>query len=196
MEKGSLQNIMNEMVQRFEGIKTEGPNSYQTDPWTEIKAYIGLDPVLGDLHKQYLDARAQHKKLLTENGKDDAMTEIAFDVRASAVSAIDTRVLELRQDDALRSVVAYRMRRAELAKEKELAANTKEYWKKIRGYNEEQAKAQSDKNKEEGVASFFAALMFLSVMTQMFNNARQKLSIASIFDAVRDPEYSTRAVAA
>ncbi len=195
MQKGNLQEIMNRMVNRFEILKTEGADSYQKDPWTEIKAYIGLDPVLGDLHKQYLDARAQHKKLLSENGKNDAMTEIALDVRASSVSAIETRVIELRQDEALKSVVAYRLRKAELVKEYELSANSKAYWQKIRGYHETQVKTQARKSREDGTASFFAAMIFLSIMDQMLSAARSRLSIASIFDAVRDPEYGQRALA-
>lgn len=182
------------MVRRFESIKTEGPDSYQTDPWTEIKAYIGLDPVLGDLHKQYLDARAYHKKLMSENGRHDAMTEIAFDARASAVSAIETRVMELKQDEALRSVVAYRLRKAELAKERELSAETKEYWKQIRGYNAVQADAA--KKKKEGEDSFFIAVMFLSIMDQMLHAARRKLSIASVFDAANNNGYRQTQAAA
>lgn len=186
---------MNEMVRRFETIKTEGPNSYQTDPWTEIKAYIGLDPLLGDLHKQYLDARSFHKKLLRENGKDDAMTEIALDARSSAVSAIETRVLELKKDEALRSVVAYRLRKAELAREEELSADTKEYWKKIRGFNAVQA--QAEKQRSEGEEGFFMAVMFLIIMNRMLQKARRKLSIASVFDTARNTqEYNRQRAAA
>ena len=196
MKKVSLQEIMNRMVTRFETIKTEGADSYQKDPWTEIKAYIGLDPVLGDLHKQYLDARAQHKKLLTENGKSDAMTEIALDVRASTVSAIETRVIELRKDEALRSVVAYRMRRAEIDREQELSAETKEYWLQIRGYNEAQMRTKARKKREEGTSNFLAAIVFLNLVQQMLTAARHNRSIASIVDAARHPEYGQRSEAA
>ena len=185
MQKGNLQDIMNRMVSRFEGIKTEGPDSYQKDPWTEIKAYIGLDPLLGDLHKQYLDARALHKKLLNDNGKDDPMTDAAFDARASSVSAIETRVLELRKDEALRSIVAYRMRRTQLEQQEELSAATKEYWRKIRGYNENQISDAAQKRREEGASNFFAAIVFLSLMEQMLRSARRNLSIASVFEAAR-----------
>lgn len=185
MQKGNLQEIMNRMVSRLEGIKTDGPDSYQKDPWTEIKAYIGLDPLLGDLHKQYLDARALHKKLLNDSGKDDPMTDAAFDARASAVSAIETRVLELRKDEGLRSIVAYRMRRTQLEQQEELSAATKEYWSRIRGYNEGQNRDIAQKKREEGASNFFAAIVFLSLMEQMLRAARRNLSIASVFDAAR-----------
>ena len=40
---------------------------------TELQAFVSLDPLLADLHKQFLDAKAQYERLVSENGKGDAM---------------------------------------------------------------------------------------------------------------------------
>lgn len=182
----------------MENPRTEGPNSYQTDPWTETKAYIGLDPLLSDLHKQYLDAQEHGKSLRMSFGKNDPMAQVAYDTEASAREAMETRLKELKEDEALRSVVAYRLRKAEIAKEmdeesEELSALSKAYWARIRGYNERVREAEN--KRKEGETGFVMAMFYLGMVVDSLRVARRKLSIAAAFGAVTDPEAGYRRAA-
>jgi hypothetical protein len=57
--------------------------------------------VLANLYKQYCAAKENLGKLLVQNGSQDPMTEIAWDMHDSLRSAIETRLLELKDDEAV-----------------------------------------------------------------------------------------------
>lgn len=63
--------------------------------WPMIQRYLGIDPILQALYKQYCDARERLSQLTAEFGSTDAMTSVAADLKDSAASAIETRLLEL-----------------------------------------------------------------------------------------------------
>lgn len=105
MSNLSLQAVMNEMAQgdvrprpyqpRDNAFKAPAPSQ---KPITELQAFIQLDPVLASLHKQFLEAKAQHAALVSANGKNDAMAEVAADMMDSAWCAMQTRFIEVRAD--------------------------------------------------------------------------------------------------
>jgi hypothetical protein len=96
----SLHDIMNGMVQDPAGFATDA-----TRPTTEADALAALDPLLAGLDKQKADAGAHFARLLKSHGGDDPMTCVAADMKDSAQSAYETRLLELRQDRKIMAVV-------------------------------------------------------------------------------------------
>lgn len=108
MENGvSLQDLMNRMAGRLDAILPDELQAMPADrDWPFIHLYLGSDPLLAQLYKQYCDARERLDKLRREFGRDDAMADIAADMRDSAHSAVETRLLELKdgreaQEDAV-----------------------------------------------------------------------------------------------
>lgn len=69
---------------------------YNTDA-NDIAYFITQDEILACLDKAAHDARQRQEKLKTENGLDDAMYLISIDVTDSAISAFETRLIELRK---------------------------------------------------------------------------------------------------
>lgn len=89
----SLHDIMNSMVR--------DPAEFAADaarPTTEAEALATLDPLLAGLDKQKADADAHFGRLLKSHGGDDPMTCVAADMKDSAQSAYETRLLELQHD--------------------------------------------------------------------------------------------------
>lgn len=82
------------------------------DILTAVDAFVSIDAVLGSLNKQLLDARLYREKAETRHGKDSPMAQIAVDMAASAESAFQTRLIEVRQDKKIRRT-AIRLLRAE-----------------------------------------------------------------------------------
>lgn len=88
----------------------------------EFEAFSALDPLLADLQKQYLDAKAQRVQAVREFGADDAMSDMAAWAEDSAWCAVQTRYMELRSDRALMREAQAMMRESE---EEERAAMEK-----------------------------------------------------------------------
>lgn len=85
--------------------------------------FIRTDALAADLHRQYRTALKQQEKLTAENGADDPMAEIAQDLAESARSALDTRLIELRREQA----AIDRARRQQLSeKEEQIRLRAKE----------------------------------------------------------------------
>jgi hypothetical protein len=94
-----LSDVMNAMISRLEFTQ---PEAYQSAPeerhWTLITLYISVDSVLASLYKQYQEAKENLGKLLVKHDAQDPMTEIAWDMHDSLRSAVETRLLELKDD--------------------------------------------------------------------------------------------------
>lgn len=102
MSAGSLTDILNAMIARLEETQ---PDLMQAIPeeryWHMISLYIQVDPLLAHLYKQYCDAKEQLGQILATSNSNDPMAEIAWDMHDSLRSAIDTRLLELKDSDAV-----------------------------------------------------------------------------------------------
>ena len=132
----SLHQIMNEIASRVETLQPDEtlahlqPNQKQpaslngavknSDPLSEIDAFMQFDDLLAQLHKQYLEAKMHRVELSADNGMNDPMTEIALDMEDSAYCAFQTRYIELRQIRELMAKVQRLMResREEIEREK------------------------------------------------------------------------------
>ncbi len=99
MERGQqLLDIMNEVSARLD----RGP--VQTTPariLDEMQAFMQLDPLLADLHKQYMDAKGTRIQAEKEFGRGDGMTDMAMMMEDSAWCAMQTRYMEVRNDRRL-----------------------------------------------------------------------------------------------
>ena len=95
----SLSDLMNAMVCRLDDIQTGDIGFIPEErPWHFIRLYMQVDTILAQLYKQYCEAKDHLGKLLAYTGANDPMTEIAWDMHDSLRSAIETRLLELRDD--------------------------------------------------------------------------------------------------
>lgn len=104
----SLSSLMNAMVDRIDTVYAEdiGPIPEERY-WHMIGLYMQVDPVLAHLYKQYCDSKANLGGLLAGQDMTDPMTEIAWDMHDGLRSAIDTRLIELRQcKETVRRVTA------------------------------------------------------------------------------------------
>jgi len=70
----------------------------ESNQWQMIEQYLSVDSVLASLYKQYCEAKDNLGKLLISSGDQDPMTEIAWDMHDSLRSAIETRLIELKND--------------------------------------------------------------------------------------------------
>jgi len=90
---------MNAMVNRLEYAHPEAIKEIpETRYWEMIDAYMVVDEVLANLYKQYVQAKENLARLVIDNGSDDPMTEVAWDMHDSTRCAIETRLIELRKD--------------------------------------------------------------------------------------------------
>src|SRR3990167_5036480 len=106
-QEASLSELMNAMISRLEYTHPEEMNSIpESKQWELIYLYASLDSVLASLYKQYCAAKESLGKLLVEKGAQDPMTEVAWDVHDSLRSAIETRLLELKDDGAVSARIA------------------------------------------------------------------------------------------
>lgn len=105
----SLHSIMNSMASRLDDVL---PDTMQDRPadrdWPFIHLYLGSDPLLAQLYKQYCEARAKLEALHREFGRGDPMAVIASDMKDSAHTAVETRMLELKESRVVQSQVAVR----------------------------------------------------------------------------------------
>lgn len=84
------------VANRVEALRLEQPAELRKSPMSELEAFIQMDPLLADLHKEFQDVRRNHRDLLFKNGCDDPMAQMAADMEDSAWCAMQTRLLELR----------------------------------------------------------------------------------------------------
>lgn len=131
----------------------------QNDELDEINLYATLDPILAGLLKQYKDADKQAYYLDNSFSIDDPMAEIAHDRRDSAWSAVETRLIELREDEKFASMVGLRLMRLE--EERAGLIPKREYdkkWEEAFLTRERKYKKQEDlekKDKEADLLMFF-----------------------------------------
>lgn len=167
MKKGSIETIIGEMIR---GLDCIGPDDEQASGlYGEIDAFMPVDPVLARLHKEYLEANAQHKRLLRERGARDPMAEVAADMLDSARSAVQTRLIELQ----------------ELREEETREALERSLRARRAGQEAAYARALIEKrNRDKSGDLFFWMVMLYWVMNGTMAATRKKLSAANDFALV------------
>lgn len=76
-------------------------NAAPREALSELAAFCRLDPLMAELHKQYIDAKILRAQATCEYGADDGMSDMARINEDSAWCAMQTRYMELRSDRAL-----------------------------------------------------------------------------------------------
>lgn len=105
----SLQDVTAKLAQEFaaQGIPEEfQETSLKARELSEQEAYMRLDSLLARLHKDHENAAAYHDKLVRDLGADDPMTAVSEDMAESALSAFETRLIELKSDTDIARKVA------------------------------------------------------------------------------------------
>jgi hypothetical protein len=99
MERGQhLLDIMNEVSARLDHAPASMRPVRVLD---EMQAFMQIDPLLADLHKQYMDAKGTRVQAEKEFGRSDGMTDMAMMMEDSAWCAMQTRYMEVRANRQL-----------------------------------------------------------------------------------------------
>ena len=90
-----------DLIADFDGITSSvAPASHTTDSaLADIEYYIQQDSVTAALYKDYREASARYTQLDDGNDHNAAMREVARDMMDSAWSALQTRLIEVREGD-------------------------------------------------------------------------------------------------
>lgn len=109
LKEPSIQEVMSQIAEHLETLQED--DLVERDFLSAIDVFVSIDPVLGALHKEYLDTRARSGGVARRFGADAPMAVVAADVAASAESAFQTRLIEVRRDPAMRRSVLKILRR-------------------------------------------------------------------------------------
>ncbi len=174
-----IQEIMNKMAGRMDMLLDHHAPSHNTGnpQLDEIQMWIAADPLLADLHKRYLDLRGNHSRLLKKHGRKDPMTEIAADMADSAQCAVDTRLIEVRQNPALCAAIKAMKARARKQIEQSQSSETMLY-----------TKQRAVRTEKRAADNFWMLFVMLILFRNMLDTTRRHLSIAITFqNATRTP---------
>lgn len=169
----SILALMNEMARGEYAEKLAAPKESEkpVQKTTEFEVFCAQDPLLRDLNKQFLDAKAYHQKLIQENGQDDPMAEIAADMEDSAWCAVQTRLLELKKEPervrqvqriVLESEIAYQECQERLAQKK--MKDSMRFFMNMLRFQDQKRQARAD----SGLVFFVIAMIFLSLSAKRF----------------------------
>ena len=178
MREASLQAIMSEIVQRLDAHDTlqargAAPQEKLSGLPGQIQTYLSLDPLLAELFKRYLDARASRDRLVAKHGHDAPMTEMAADMVDSAHCALETRLIEVRALYKLREERDVAGERVMIA-----AAQSQRFEQKMQRHNDRNMAMRARRDAEKG---YFYILMILFFLQNMLEQTRKNLSLASSF---------------
>lgn len=176
MDTGSLQETMNKMTGRVDTLlDVHGHKHSRADMGDEIRFWISADPLLGSLHKQYMDARSAHVRLMKLTGQGDAMADVAADMVDSAKSAFETRLIEARTMEEVRCRVNLLRKKAAEALEEERLEHSRVMRERLRLANAREVTPAQAKS------SFFTTIIMWVALQEMLTITRQQLSAASAF---------------
>lgn len=156
MPRDSLQDVMNKIVQRIDDIRPADLSSYEASV-SELDAYMGIDPLLADLNRQYTEARYNRDKLVQEFGADDPMTEIAGDIMDSALCARETRLIELKERQENECIVKAMMEREQ--EEYEIRRAKEKSKDALNMYQRAQLWMNATEKKSDGILEWFFLYM-------------------------------------
>jgi hypothetical protein len=161
----SLNSIMNDVASMLDGMG-EGQRSFQPisqgEPLSEMDAFAQLDPLLAQLHKDYIDARAMRSQAVREYGADDAMTEMAAYTEDSAWCAMQTRYMELRADRAMMAKAQMTMREEEELLERQKREEQQD--RALKFYRQMEAQQEYLKSKKHNAAEVAFYYMLLMIL--------------------------------
>ncbi|MDB5490263.1 MAG: hypothetical protein JWO78_112 [Micavibrio sp.] len=184
----SLQETMNQMARRMEGLldeaehkkeQTQGTAAEESLPGDDLRLWAAVDPVLADLQKHLADARANMLSLQKQRGAKDPMAEIAQDMTDSAASAVETRLIELRHSAekkaALKIMIIREQDEKFFAEQEAERLYSKNFWAE---FARPKGKRVENKQANDSVMMVMASLLVLRLNLQRATHA---LSIAASF---------------
>jgi hypothetical protein len=198
MKNRDLQSIIRDMATRLDVHHQPGEAPVASGFYNEVEAYMSVDATLARLYKEFLDARRTRVRALEQQGEGSAMSEIARDLEESAQSAMETRMIELREDRMKKAMVERMMAHASMT---EMDAYRSE---KAKWYADRQAEyfaqerrddAIAAKRQQDGEDSFLTLMMMWWMMRQMVRQTQVRLSLAKSFARAlnNEHEYATNA---
>lgn len=206
MQGQTLHRMMNKMARRQKVLNSHRyagdwrGSAQREEAFTAEKAFLRLDPLLSDLNKQRLDARAYHKKVVAQQGADEPMSDVAADMADSAQSAFETRLIELRDDQMLRRTAAQIMRRERRIAFRQRQRTSRLFEKKQKEFYD-RMRWDHKQNMRRKAEDDFSTMMFLYWMLWFALQATQRsLSLANAFTAANvsfspspDPDRDSQA---
>ncbi|MBU0859621.1 MAG: hypothetical protein KJ667_06765 [Alphaproteobacteria bacterium] len=189
----SLQDIMNMMAQRVDGLQTASPLSALTARGilSEAEAYAHFDPLLAQLLKHYRDAQSRYEELLRKNGSGDAMVDVAADMAASSDSAMETRLIELRTNNTMR-----RMAEARIRESIEMMNASTRYNEKLRNHALRRSGDIARQRMEEAREGIMWVWFLMMLLQDTLRETQRRLSAAQHFSRVSSHDDERRIVAA
>tara|TARA_R110000868_G_scaffold402111_1_gene678144 strand:+ start:639 stop:1280 length:642 start_codon:yes stop_codon:yes gene_type:complete len=145
----------------------------------ELSLYISIDPILGSLHKEYLDACALLDDLAVKNNPEyNAMTTVASDRVESAHSAFSARLIELRSDETTSAMVEMKRHRLilEEMEERKVARRMKE--EKAYMHKKDVEATQDKKAKREKTFAIDMFMAYMMMSWTMHAQSRRQLKYA------------------
>lgn len=180
-KRTSIQEIMNRMAGHMDVLLDESGHTQQGPRPTlldEVRLWVAVDPLLAELHKQYLDAQKNHARLKNRHGESDPICDVAADMEDSAKCAVDTRMIELRQSEEAKAAVQAIIRKAQDNRAAQLVAaehaQSSQFWRNFAVRKAPLAVAR-------GQGSYFKMMIGVLVLQHLIGNAQHHLRIAEAF---------------
>ena len=127
----------------------------EPDHLYEVSLYASFDPVLKDLFKQYKDANKQALFLNNEFPEGDPMLEVADDRKESLWSAVETRLLELREEEKFSDMASLCLLRRKEERAGLVVSRQKEEEIIARKKIDRHTKEKNRKNRDADILMFF-----------------------------------------
>lgn len=181
----TIQDVMGRIAARLEVLQADLP--VRRGFLSAIDAYITVDPLLGVLHKQLLDAQMHCARVRECHGADAPMAEIATDMAESAECDFRTRLIEVRHDHRIRREVLKILRRQRAQVQRE--HKKRDIFARIELAAVGNRKLLAARAKKEGEDSFATVMMLLLMLQHALRRTQKMLSLASDFSAVSLPRH-------
>jgi hypothetical protein len=179
----SITQTMSRMALRMEAIleaqHRDNPALQEGEVRDELRFWIAVDPVLAHLHKQLQDAKRAQQMVVLRHGTGDVMSDVAADMKDSAETAFETRLLELKaQEDKQRTVDAMMkaaIEEEEREKTEAVQARSRAFWREFARPKGTSAAGT------KGTQQYWYILFGLMVLQSLVSHTARELSAAYEF---------------
>ena len=173
----SIQETMNRMAGRMDSLIATHARDNPTDNTPQdIRFWIAVDPLLADLHKRLLDARAQRKRIAAHHGAQSPMANTADTVVDSNACAVETRLIELRRNKEAKAKVLAIARKMHAEEERERTEDLQDY---IDAFWKDFAIPQSAAAAQNAVSDS-GVMMLLAFYVFQYNAARMNRAVSML----------------
>jgi hypothetical protein len=177
----SIQDLMRDITRRMDSYNSTAmdENTKDSSLSLELETFMSVDPILADLYKQYVDAKQRYLDLVKTNGEDDPMAEVGLDVMESAECAVETRLIELRDDRKICIEAMYQRKLILKAKRLEDHKRSFDYKERLKEfYQRGSTKFQVE---QEAKDDFFLMMLLWLWLAGLTRKAVRSLSLADAF---------------